>query len=223
MIEVVDHLCFIERHTTFGACRRLQYPVRAIAPPALCCQLRRCPEPRGIFRHVPDSAVKGGTPRIPLRPLRLLDQHGRASVELRRQLRVGTRSEDGRGLGVRVDASDLFRRQRETPLALRQLSRIGEKEGEGGSIRRPYAENTEFHAAIDRRKQPLPVFEVDELRKPFAGDKIAEEERCGGIGRDSCRHDDARTPAAFRKTRKHFGEESIGVDVTSAREWVTAR
>ena len=81
------------------------------------------------------QSVECGVPWISCPKVGLIDQHRHTRVNFRRELGVGTRAEDGRGLCVRIDAGDVLSGERETAFRFGKLVRIGEEESE---IRRLY-------------------------------------------------------------------------------------
>ena len=77
MIEVVDHLGFIERHPALDARRRLPNPIRSLAPPALGLHLRGRAEEAGVAGHM-EHRLESDAPGIDIAALLLrpfLDQH----------------------------------------------------------------------------------------------------------------------------------------------------
>jgi len=64
----------------------------------------------------------------------LVNEHRHAGVDFRREFGVGARAEDGRGLGVRIDAGDVLGGQREPALGLGKLAGVGQEEGEAGLL-----------------------------------------------------------------------------------------
>lgn len=84
MIEVVNHLCFVERHSALGAHRRFPHPIHAVTPPAIGLHLGRGVEESGVARHI-EHALERNAPGIDVTAflLRLFsDQHGRTRVDL---------------------------------------------------------------------------------------------------------------------------------------------
>src|SRR5690606_34060505 len=95
--------------------------------------------------------------------LRLVDQHRNPCVDLRCQLRVSTRAENGGCSGIRIDASDVSWRQREATLWIDKLSRIGkEKRKACRTDVSSQSEQAELDSAVDRRKDPFSVFKIDQ-------------------------------------------------------------
>ena len=119
MIEMVDHLGFIERHIDASI---LMPPVRTSAAKSLTRQLFSGAETTTVVRHIKQS-LKRNSPRI-LSAIRLLpDQHGRCPIQLSRQVTVGAGAEQGRRQRVRVHQPEIPRF--ELDLALLLLKVLG--------------------------------------------------------------------------------------------------
>ena len=204
----MEELGFVQRYAALGAAGEHI----ALQPPAFLLQFFARAEQAGVAGHVehlhePDAPGVGFRRAVP----RFLPEDPGAAVHLARDLHVFAGAEDGAGARVGIEQGDVFGGQGEAPLGFAQVLDAAQEKGEigarAGKRRAGQRQQAELDAAVDARKDFLPVLEVVEADQPLlAGDFV--EERLGRIIEgDAAGRDQPRASPRVEQPEKCFRKQ----------------